>query len=137
MPEIPPHVGCCKSRQLGARCVRCCRATAQLQPRNWPMLTMLVAGVVMRHGPSLRITAPCMHTGQPAACRVRVMRANVAEVDQSLAVGDRNAKRVLRTRAFWVGLARLAMCALFGNHTFVHHQYIVSINNCREPVGNH
>ena len=35
------------------------------------------------------------------------MRANVAEVDQSLAVGDRNAKRVLRTRAFWAGLARL------------------------------
>ena len=35
------------------------------------------------------------------------MRANVAEVDQGLAVGDRNAKRVLRTRAFWAGLARL------------------------------
>ena len=69
------------------------------------MLTMLVVGVVMRHGPSLRITAPCMHTGQPAACRVM---ANFAEVDQSLAVGDRNAKmRVLRSRAFWAGLARL------------------------------
>ena len=44
-----------------------------------------------------------------------MMRANVAEVDQSLAVGDRNAKRVLRTRAFWAGLARLGKLGIAGD----------------------
>ena len=64
------------------------------------MLTVLAAGLVLRSPPPLRNTAPCTHAGQPAACRVR-MRANVAEpvAMQSLAdmIGDRNAKRLMRT----------------------------------------
>ena len=63
------------------------------------MLAVLAAGVALRSPPPLRIVAPCIHTGQPAACGIQ-MRANVAEPEavQSLAgaIGDRNAKRIMQ-----------------------------------------
>ena len=72
------------------------------------MLVALAAGVVLRSPPPLRIVAPCIQPGQPAACMIR-MRANVAEPEavQSLAdaIGDRNAKRIMQTHGISSRLA--------------------------------